>query len=292
MRNNTLNSQLTEGYEACRQIMQRSGKSYYFATSLFFDVWMKRSTWALYAFFRIPDDIVDEQPDKTPEQLTTELELFAQGWRDAFHQEHISDPKLAAIVNTFKRTQIPLAEAESFLHSMAMDVHKKRYATYEELEEYMYGSAGVVGYMMARVIGFSDPRALAYAKVLGYAMQLTNFLRDIDADYQELGRIYMPLEELAAYGLSEQDIAQRRWSPQFQKFMEFQIKRAGELYAEGNKCLPLLSREGRFAYQMASVLYGRILTKLQQQGCNPFAGRASTSLAEKMWLLVKTKVVG
>lgn len=292
MPNNTLDPHLTAGYEACRRIMQQSGKSYYFATSLFSDVWMKRSTWALYAFFRIPDDIVDEQPNKTPEQLTVELEAFAQEWRDAFAQERVTDPKMAAIIDTFNRTQIPHEEAESFLRSMAMDVQKKRYATYAELEEYMYGSAGVVGFMMARVIGFSDPRALEHAKVLGYAMQLTNFLRDIDADYRELGRVYMPLEELAAYGLSEQDIAARRWSPQFHKFMQFQIQRAEELYAEGNKCLPLLSAEGRFAYQMASVLYGRILAKLQQQDCNPFAGRASTSLAEKMWLLVKTKIIG
>jgi phytoene synthase len=131
---------------------------------------------------------------------------------------------------------------------------------------------------------------LEYAKTLGYAMQLTNFLRDINADYVELGRVYMPEDELARFGLSDDAIAQKKWSPEFRSFMQFQVNRAWALYTEGNKCLPLLSPKGRFAYQMASVLYSRILTKLEQQDYNPFIGRASTSTLEKVWLLVKTKL--
>lgn len=287
-----MQSILAQGYEACRQIMKASGKSYYFATSLFGDPAMKRSTWALYAFFRIPDDIVDEQLDKSPEALDAELSEFAKGWRASLAVGASADVKMAAIVDTYQRCNIPEEYGEAFLRSMAMDIRKKRYATYAELEEYMYGSAGTVGIMMASVIGFTDPQAPEYAKTLGYAMQLTNFLRDIDKDYQELGRIYMPQEELAKFNLSCADIANRVWSEDFKAFMQFQVKRAWSLYEEGNKCLPLLNPQGRFAYKMASVLYSRILTKLEQQGHNPFIGRASTSLGEKVWLLVKTKVIG
>jgi phytoene synthase len=284
--------ELQEGYEMCRQIMRAHGKSYYFATSLFGDVWMKRSTWALYAFFRIPDDIVDEQVDRGAEAMTRELDIYTADWRAAMERGSALDVRMNVMVDTFKRLRIPIEYGESFLTAMRSDITKHRYATYAELENYMYGSAGVVGYMMAYVIGFVDRRALEYSKTLGYAMQLTNFLRDLDADYAELGRVYMPEDELMQFGLSVEDIAQKKWSPEFRAFMQFQVQRTWQLYAEGNKCLPLLSPKGRFAYKMASVLYARILTKLEQQDYNPFIGRASTSLAEKVWLLVKTKVVG
>lgn len=279
-----------DGYEACRKIMQAQGKSYYFATSLFGDVWMKRSTWALYAFFRIPDDIVDEQVERGPAVMTRELDAYTGEWRAAIKRGDTPDVRMHAIVDTFQRLRIPAEYGESFLAAMRSDITKHRYATYAELETYMYGSAGVVGYMMAYVIGFEDSRALEYSKTLGYAMQLTNFLRDLDADYAELGRVYMPEDELTQFGLSVEDIARRKWSPEFRAFMQFQVQRAWQLYAEGNKCLPLLSPKGRFAYKMASVLYSRILTKLEQQDYNPFVGRASTSLAEKIWLLIKTKL--
>lgn len=282
--------ELQEGYEMCRQIMRAHGKSYYFATSLFGDVWMKRSTWALYAFFRIPDDIVDEQVERGVETMARELDAYTAGWRVAMQGDGTSDVRMGAIVDTFQRLRIPIEYGESFLAAMRSDITKHRYTTYAELENYMYGSAGVVGYMMAYVIGFEDSRALEYSKTLGYAMQLTNFLRDLDADYAELGRVYMPEDELNQFGLSVEDIAQKKWSPEFRSFMQFQVQRAWQLYAEGNKCLPLLNVKGRFAYKMASVLYSRILTKLEQQGYNPFIGRVSTSLAEKIWLLIKTKL--
>jgi phytoene synthase len=222
--------------------------------------------------------------------MAQELEAYTAAWRSAMQGGSSSDVRMNAIVDTFTRLRIPIEYGESFLAAMRSDIVKHRYISYSELEQYMYGSAGVVGYMMAYVIGFHDPRALEYAKTLGYAMQLTNFLRDINADYVELGRVYMPEDELARFGLSDDAIAQKKWSPEFRSFMQFQVNRAWALYTEGNKCLPLLSPKGRFAYQMASVLYSRILTKLEQQDNNPFIGRASTSTLEKVWLLVKTKL--
>lgn len=285
-----MNQTLAAGYEACRNIMRVHGKSYYFATSLFGDVWMKRSTWALYAFFRIPDDIVDEHTERGADIMTRELDAYISEWRTAMQRGSSPDVRMHAIVDTFQRLDIPKEYGESFLDSMRADITKSRYATYAELENYMYGSAGVVGYMMAYVIGFADAQALEYSKTLGYAMQLTNFLRDLDADFAQLGRVYMPEDELARFGLSVEDIAQKNWSPQFREFMKFQVTRTWTLYEEGNKCLSLLNPKGRFAYRMASVLYSRILNKLEQQDYNPFVGRVSTSLGEKIYLLCKTRL--
>ncbi len=279
--------ELALGYEACREIMRKHGKSYYFATSLFGEQEMKRSTWALYAFFRIPDDVVDENVSRGEAQMRLELDEYEKKWRASLQGDFGGDSRLLAIADTFHRRAIPAEYGESFLASMRMDIDKKTYQTYAELEEYMYGSAGVVGYMMAIVIGFKDEKALGYAKTLGYAMQLTNFLRDLDADWQQLRRIYMPQDELVRFGLSSLDIQNRKWSPEFREFMRFQVARARDLYQEGNKCLPLLNPKGRFAYAMASRLYERILDKLAAQDYNPFSGRVSTSFAEKLRVLFK-----
>ena len=136
--------------------------------------------------------------------------------------------------------------------------------------------------MMSHVIGFADPVALEYAKKLGYAMQLTNFLRDIDEDFAQRGRIYLPQQELQRFGVSEAQFAERHFDANFYSLMQFQMQRAHRLYEEANPGIALLSPEGRRAVRVASALYRGILTKLEQQGSNPFAGRARTSTLEKV----------
>ena len=145
--------------------------------------------------------------------------------------------------------------------------------------------------MMSHIIGFSDHKALEHATKLGNAMQLTNFLRDIDEDYGQRGRVYMPQDELKQFGLSDEDIAQRRFSPQFREFMEFQAGRAHRLYDEANQGIAMLRPEGRFAVSSASTLYRAILDKLEAQDWNPFAKRAATSGLEKVALLRRARAL-
>jgi phytoene synthase len=118
-------------------------------------------------------------------------------------------------------------------------------------------------------------------------MQLTNFLRDIEEDWELRGRVYMPQNELARFGLSDDDIAQRRFSPQFRAFMIYQAERAHRLYEEANRGIPMLNAQGRSAVCVASTLYRAILSKLERQDWNPFAGRARTGFHEKVLLSVQ-----
>jgi 15-cis-phytoene synthase len=264
--------------EVARRLNKKHGTSYYFATCLF--PWhLREATFALYAFFRVPDEFVD---NGAPEQAQQLLENWRADWQKAYQLCDSSDPVLRLNAQVFHRYQIPYDYSEIFLAAMFRDLSDTRYASYAELESYMYGSAAVVGLMMSHVIGFADPVALEYAKKLGYAMQLTNFLRDIDEDFQQRGRIYLPLDELRRFGVKEAQFAERHFDANFHALMQFQMQRAHQLYEDAEPGIALLNPEGRRAVRVASALYRAILTKLEQQGSNPFAGRARTSTLEKV----------
>ena len=273
----------TEDVEVARRLNKKHGTSYYFAT-WFFPGHLREATFALYAFFRVPDEFVDNKASGQAgtEQAVTLLKSWRADWQQAYHQRDSHDPVLRLNAEIFHRHQIPYSYSEAFLAAMFRDLSDTRYVTYADLESYMYGSAAVVGLMMSHVIGFSDPVALEYAQKLGYAMQLTNFLRDIDEDFVERGRIYLPLDELARFGVREEQFAERRFDKNFQTLMQFQTERAHRLYDQANPGIELLRPEGRRAVRVASALYRAILTKLEEQDYNPFAGRARTSTLEKV----------
>jgi phytoene synthase len=275
-----MNTELENAYEVCRQLHAEHGKSYYFATK-FFPADLRLATYALYAFFRLPDEIVDNPKTTDPKR---ELERFRDEWRNG----EVTQPVLLAARDTFKRHHIPSEYSESFLDAMIQDTWKKRYASYAELEQYMYGSAAVVGLMMSHVIGFKK-EALVYAEKLGYAMQLTNFLRDIREDLEKRDRIYFPQDELARYGITEDELRQHRVTAAFEAFMKFQIARADRLYEEANVGIRYLNPRGRFAVRMASDLYRAILRKIEQQRYNVFVKRASTSKLEKVWIALRSR---
>lgn len=274
--------------EACKVLQKRHGTSYFFATRFL----PKEHRWAvhaLYAFFRVPDEIVDRLSNK---KSTTEaqIELFRwrQAWRMVRAGGETTEPVLRLAHRVFETYSIPDAEAEAFFDSMDQDTHTFEYQTNEEIRRYMYGSAAVVGRMMTRVLGFSSEAAFAYAETLGYAMQWTNFLRDIDEDWRERGRVYLPQDRLRAHGLSTGTIAARDASPAFLVLMKEEIARADALFAEAERGISLLHPSGQLGVLIASRLYQEILRELEKQDRNPFAGRARTSLMRKCWIAMQT----
>jgi 15-cis-phytoene synthase len=180
-----------------------------------------------------------------------------------------------------------MEDCEAFLKSMFMDEEKFAYENYSELEDYMYGSAGVIGLMVTRVVGYSSDDAFEYAKKLGYAFQLTNFLRDIREDYDELGRVYMPQDELAKFGLTNSDIALKRRDERFIDFMKFQIERNRQVYKEALPGIKLLHWRGRLAVRVSYVLYKAILGEIEQANYNIYAGRVRTNRQQKIYLSLK-----
>jgi phytoene synthase len=270
----------------CKDLHRTHGKSYFFATR-FFPREMREATYVLYAFFRVPDEFVDNPDNSDSTAIADRLESWRDAWRTCYHTGESDEPVLRATKVVFDHFHIPYEYSEDFLQAMIQDVTVARYETYQDLEYYMYGSAAVVGLMMTYVVGFRDRAALEYAKKLGYAMQLTNFLRDIQDDYRTRGRIYMPLSELAQFGLGESDIATEQYSDAFVRFMQFQIERARALYHEAEEGIALLDSRGQFAVRAASRLYGAILLKIEEAEYNVFAGRVGTSFFEKVSIVIQ-----
>lgn len=276
-----------EDLRICRSLNKKHGLNYYYAAA-FFPAELRRSVYALYAFLRVPDEIADNNRSGGEERIKAELSAWLGKWRAACRKDVSDEPVLRSALSAFRRHNIPYGYSEDFFRSMFMDSEKREYANYAELREYMYGSACVVGLMLCYIIGFNDPRALEYASCLGEAMQLTNFLRDIDEDYRQRGRIYMPRDELAACGLSREDIARRRFSPAFRDFMKLQVERSAGLYRRAQPGIAMLDKRGRLAVRVASAFYSRILVKIKQMDYNIFLGRARSGTAEKTVLALRT----
>lgn len=268
----------------CKALAKKHGKSYFFATQLF-PKELREATYVLYAFFRVPDDMIDVD-NPSSEIAAKRLANWKADWRRAHFEEVAEHPVLRAAAGIFKKYAIPFEYSESFLEAMLQDGWKRRYASYAELEGYMYGSAAVVGLMMSYVIGFSSPEALKYAKKLGYAMQLTNFLRDIREDLELRDRVYLPQTEMRQFGVTDDMLAEGVVTPEFINFMKWQIDRTRTLYTEAEEGIALLNPRGRLAVRLASRVYGGILKKIEDANYNVFARRVRTSTLEKLWYLV------
>ena len=278
---------MAEGREECRNITKKYGTSFYFATQ-FFPREMREGIYAIYAFARIPDEIVDDPNCRDRDEAVRKLNAWCDEWREAMWMGRSdSDPVLNFIATTFRKYKIPMEDCEAFLRSMYMDEEKFAYANYSELEDYMYGSAGVIGLMVTRVVGYSSEEAFEYAKKLGYAFQLTNFLRDIREDYDELGRVYMPQDEMARFGLTNSDIALKRRHERFIEFMKFQIERNRQVYREALPGIKLLNWQGRLAVRVSYVLYKAILGEIERANYDVYAGRVRTNRQQKIYLSLK-----
>ncbi len=271
---------LEECYEFCRKVEKNHSRTYYFSTQLF-PSGVRHHVHALYAFTRFADEIVDLSGDVSPEARLFSLEAFEMEAVAAMLGEEVESPILRAFANTARGCGIESGHVKSFMRSMKMDTCILRYPTYGDLEEYMYGSAAVVGIMMCRVMGARQEEALPHAEALGEAMQLTNFLRDIREDW-ERGRVYLPLEDLQRFGYSEADLGSGRVNEAFVELMRFEIERARMLYLIADQGMHHIPRRCRYPVVVARELYAAILDRIEALGYDVFSGRAETTFAEKV----------
>lgn len=261
--------------ERARLATARGSKSFYFATR-FFPREVAEAAYAVYWFCRTTDDLVDEAV--TPPDL--------DGWRRrlarALDGRTTGDEVLDTFASTARRFSIPARYAFELIDGVEMDLVKSEYANFDELRLYCYRVAATVGLMMMHVVGF-DGAPHAEAIHMGVAMQLTNILRDVGEDLSR-GRLYLPLEELARFGVSRADLAAGRRTDAFRRLMEFQIARARREYELGRAGLPFLHSRGRFAVDLASRIYARILHRIEASDYDVFARRAVVSRREKYWI--------
>lgn len=270
------NRTLGMAYKQCEMYIRAHSKTFFMASALL-PVQKREAARALYAFCRITDDIVDEVHDKD------DAAIALDDWKRRALAAHppIYDPIAQAWADTRTRFGIPLGYAEQLIDGVARDLKQARYATFADLAEYSYGVASTVGLMSMHIIGFSGEDALPYAIKLGVALQLTNILRDIAADWRS-GRVYLPQDELDAFGLSDSSIAAGKVTDRWRRFMRFQIERNRQLYAESLPGIYHLDKDGRFAIAAAAELYRAILDEIETSDFDVFSSRAHVSTARKL----------
>jgi len=271
-----LDPKLRGSYQECKRLNSLHGKTYYLATLLLPPA-KRPHVHALYGFARYADEIVDDlastlSDEEKAETLKTWSANLLHDLSAGVSHDHIG----MALVDTVQRFKIPISYFESFLHSMAMDLTVSEYQTYEDLMEYVYGSASVIGLQMLPILGSTSPEANSAAEKLGTAFQLANFIRDVGEDL-ERGRIYLPIEELKSFGVDSQMLEARILTPEIREALKFQIARVRRLQSEAASGIKLLSPESQPCIEAASELYCGIVDEVENIDYQIFEKRAKTS---------------
>lgn len=269
--------ELLRAYRRCSELTRAHSKTFYMA-SAFLPPAKRQAMRALYAFCRVSDDLVDCDPDATDDLL--------QAWYQKAHTRTPGNEDVVALawMDTSQRYAIPRKYAEQLVQGISRDLQPERFQAFSDLTVYCYGVACTVGLMAMQIVGYASREAVLYAIRLGVALQMTNILRDVGDDYHN-GRLYLPLDELAAYHLQPDELPQQVQSSSWKDFMRFQIERTRELYAAAMPGIAMLHPEGRFAIQAAADLYKGILDDIEEHDYDTFTRRASLSQWEKLKLL-------
>ncbi|MFZ5880950.1 MAG: phytoene/squalene synthase family protein [Chloroflexota bacterium] len=266
---------LRQAYSLAERIAAEHSKSFSLASSLLPEE-KRAAVRALYAFCRTVDDIVDES-------AAWDRDRQLDYWRTIVNTTSAPEGDLvaAAWVDAMTRYHIPRHYALQLIDGVARDLSQSRYATFDDLATYCYGVASTVGLMSMHIIGFRGRQAIPQAIKLGVALQLTNILRDVGEDYRN-GRVYLPREDMLAFGISETDIQMGVVTPRWRKFMQFQIERARKLYEEAWQGIAMLDRDGRMAIGASAVFYSGILDDIEAHDYDVFHRRANLSAWEKI----------
>lgn len=269
--------------EYCQDKAARSGSSFYYSF-LFLPEEQRRAITALYAFCREVDDVVDECQD--PEIAQRKLDWWRTEIAQTFNGK-ANHPVCRALIKVISRFNLPQEHFQEIIDGMEMDLTTIRYQNFNDLSLYCYRVASVVGLMAAEIFGYRDRATLKYAHNLGMAFQLTNILRDVKEDALR-GRIYLPLDELAEYGVTENDILELHANEATLLLFRFQADRAREYYQKAFLNLPEADRYTQRTGLIMAAIYQRILAKIENDANQVMQQRVSLNPLHKFWLAWQT----
>ncbi|XP_054796649.1 phytoene synthase 2, chloroplastic-like [Prosopis cineraria] len=277
---------LNDAYDRCGEVCAEYAKTFYLGTQLM-TAERRKAIWAIYVWCRRTDELVDgpNAPHITPKAL----DRWEQRLNDVFAGRPY-DMYDAALSDTVSRFPVDIQPFKDMIEGMRLDLRKSRYNNFDELYLYCYYVAGTVGLMSVPVMGISpDSKASTEAVynaalALGIANQLTNILRDVGEDARR-GRIYLPQDELARAGLSDNDILEGRVTDKWRNFMKGQIKRARMFFDEAEKGVAELDSASRWPVWASLLIYKQILDEIEANGYNNFTKRAYVGKAKKLWSL-------
>ena len=269
-----------------KSIQQRTGKTFHLATRLLPER-VREATYVLYAFFRVADEVVDDADGVPPEEQRRELESIRAA---ALGERETDDPVLAAFSELREAYDLADDDINVFLDAMIADINTDEYATYQELEAYMNGSASAVGRMMTDVMAPENPdQALSHATALGEAFQLTNFLRDVREDIVERDRIYLPQSTLAEHGVSNDQLRTFEMDDDVRAVMETELTRAEELYETGVAGIKYLPADCQLAVLLSAVLYADHHRLIRTRDYDVLSITPQLATTRKLSLLARTR---
>ncbi|MCZ6538930.1 MAG: squalene/phytoene synthase family protein [Chloroflexi bacterium] len=272
--------QLARAYQVVADATKAASSNFYYAfVTLPPD--KRNSVYAGYAFCRLADDIVDEGEygDAAGEALDSLRVKLA----DAYDGRADGDMWIA-LGDTLRRYPIDQRHLLDVVEGCRMDLDRATYETFDDLVKYCKLVASATGLALIEVFGYEDERAVEYATDLGIALQLTNILRDITEDL-EIGRVYLPAAELAEYGVSVDDLRDKRVTPEFRRFMKFQVERARKYLASGVRLFPLLDRQSRSCPETMVSVYETLLDQIEKYDYDVLNNRVGLSKFQKFRLL-------
>jgi 15-cis-phytoene synthase len=291
--------QLRAAYGVCRHIARSAAKNFYYGF-LVLPARKRNALSAVYAFMRHADDISDD-PAIPAQQRREKLDEWINALRRVVAGERTDDPVLFALADSQKSYNIPIELLEKLVLGTAMDVAQRdaapkpasdtgtaplQYDTFEQLYDYCYHVASVVGLICIRIFGYRDPRAEKLAEQTGVAFQLTNIIRDVKED-AEMGRVYLPREDLVRFGVEAQSLTNGTASAALRPVLEFEAERAREFYRAADELLPLVDEESQAALWTLVEIYRRLLKRISARNYDVFAERVRLSTAEKLAVLGK-----
>ena len=271
----------------CQDKAAKSGSSFYY--SFFFLAPERRQAiTALYAFCREVDDVVDECADFAHARAKLD------GWREEISRIYDGRPEHPvgrALIGVVKDFALPALQLREIIDGMEMDLTQNRYRDFDRLALYCHRVAGVVGLLSARIFGYNDTATERYAHELGVAFQLTNIIRDVGEDARR-NRIYLPLDELARFNVSESDILNGRESESFRRLMVFQVERAEGYYQSAMQSLPRADRHTQRTGLIMAAIYHTLLEEIKRDGCRVLNQRVSLPPLRKLWIAWKAWIKG
>ena len=251
----------------------------------------RRTRWAVYAlygFCRYTVNLINRSRTRTIDEIIQELNLIKREIMIAYRTGESEHPVIISFIEMASHYGIPIEYPLNFLSGITMDAEQRQYKTYEDLYKFCSSLTGIIGLMMAYILGFQSKAALPYAEKLGVAMHLTNILRDVDDDIRA-ERLYLPVKDMKQFGVTPAMLLKRKMNEEIKTLMRFQVKRVHQLYSDACPGIAMLNSKSRFAIYCASRIYQNLLIKIELNQYNPFLGRVYLTDAEKFKIIIKEK---
>ncbi|HYA17868.1 MAG TPA: phytoene/squalene synthase family protein [Bryobacteraceae bacterium] len=272
---------LQNSYRYCREVARTRAANFYYSFTML-PAEQRDAMCAIYTFMRYCDDLSDE-----PGANRKAMDNWREATEAALEGRPNDNPVWPAFLDSVERFKIPHHYFFDMIEGVASDLEPRTIDTFEELYQYCYRVASVVGLTTIHIFGFTSPEALPLAEKCGIAFQLTNILRDIKED-AERGRIYIPTEDLIQFNVSPEDLKQGRRSEAFGRLMDFEIARARRFYEESEPLLGLIQKKTRRSLWTLIAIYSRLLDHIADRKYDVLERRISLSPFEKMWLVFRS----